>query len=108
MFINKRNRQLKFGYRDKIRDVVIRPKTSTNTFFSSRMKQSNNKGMKRNNSINFRTKLQREKQGTNTQIEFFSQNPHFTAKHRKDPWVDIAIGWNRKKQTEKPTNQNII
>ena len=33
MFTNKRNRQLKYGYRDKIRDVIIRPQTTT--FFKS-------------------------------------------------------------------------
>lgn len=36
MFVNKRQRQLKIGYRDKIRDVIIRPKTSHTNFFSSR------------------------------------------------------------------------
>jgi hypothetical protein len=36
MFVNKRQRQLKIGYRDKIRDMIIRPKTSHINFFSSR------------------------------------------------------------------------
>ena len=30
MFANKRNRQLKYGYRDKVRDVIIRPQTTIN------------------------------------------------------------------------------
>jgi len=42
-------------------------------------------------------KVLREKNGTNSQIEFFSENPNFKSKYRKDPQVDIAIGWSRKK-----------
>jgi hypothetical protein len=38
MFVNRRNRQLKFGYRDKVRDVIIRPKTSKQ-FFTNRRKE---------------------------------------------------------------------
>jgi hypothetical protein len=54
----------------------------------------------------YRTKLQREKNGTNAQIEFFNQNKAFTSKHRKDPWVDVAIGWNRKKESLVNMNRN--
>lgn len=60
MFVNKRNRQLKFGYQDNIRDVIIRPHTSTNNFFSSRKKDSK-KEEARANSISYQTKLNREK-----------------------------------------------
>lgn len=105
MFVNKRNRQLKFGYRDNIRDVIIRPHTSANNFFSSRKNEAK-KGEARPKSISYRTKLNREKLGTSAQIEFFSQNPDFVAQHRKDPWIDIAIGWNRKKIPETRPNKN--
>jgi len=41
----------------------------------------------------------REKNGTNGQIEVFTDNPNFRSKYRKDPLVDICIGWNRKRAT---------
>lgn len=50
MFLNKRNRQLKLGYRDKIRDVIIRPKTSASDFFTSTTQNPRRKTAKRNSS----------------------------------------------------------
>lgn len=104
MFVNKRNRQLKFGYRDKVRDVIIRPKTSSN-FFSSRIKEAKEEHKPSRNS-QYRMKVLRENTGKNSQIEFFNDNKNSTAKYRKDPSVDIAIGWNRKKEPAVKFNGN--
>ena len=76
-------------------------KLCTTNLFSTWKVNINDKNSNRNKSISYRTKLLREKVGSSPQFEFFGQNPEFTAQHRKDPWVDIAIGWNRK-QNLKP------
>ena len=48
MFTNKRNRQLKYGYRDNIRDEIIRPKTTSN-FFSTRKTDKSRKEVRTSN-----------------------------------------------------------
>ncbi|CAI2374110.1 unnamed protein product [Moneuplotes crassus] len=105
MFVNKRNRQLKYGYRDNIRDQIIRPKT-TNNFFSSRKPQKTRDGLKTSKNARYRRRLQIEKTGTNSQIEFFCDQKTSKGNSSKQPVVDIAIGWNRKKepQVRQPSN----
>lgn len=56
MFLNKRNRQLKYGYRDNIRDTILRPKTTSN-FFRSRVEDSKRKELKTSNNSRYRMKV---------------------------------------------------
>lgn len=59
MFTSKRNRQLKYGYRDNIRDQIIRPKTTSN-FFSSRKQAKHRREVK--SSKNSRQRMKVDKQ----------------------------------------------
>ncbi|CAI2373847.1 unnamed protein product [Moneuplotes crassus] len=105
MFVNKRNRQLKYGYRDNIRDQIIRPKT-TNNFFSNRKIQEDRKGVSTSKNSRRRMRLQMAKNGTNSQIEFFCQQKFPKNKTGKDKVADIAIGWNKKKEIKGKQPQN--